>query len=70
MWGTSRLENEGGYWDITWTGVRDEQGFAFIRGVAHGHGGYEGLKLIFEGSRLTPDYINDPFIWTGTIIDT
>lgn len=69
MWGTSRLENEGGYWDATWTGVRDEKGFAYIRGVAHGHAGYEGLKLIFEGSRLTPDYINDPFIWSDTIID-
>lgn len=68
MWGTSRIENEGGYWDTTWTGVRDEQGFSYIRVVAHGHGGYEGLKAIYEGSRLSPDPTY-PWTFTGTILD-
>lgn len=69
MWGTMRVENEGGYWEGTWTGVRDEQGFAYARAILHGHGDYEGLKAHIEATRLSPDYINDPFIFTGTIID-
>lgn len=69
MWGTSYLENEGGYWDITWTGERDEQGFAYLRAIGHGHGGYEGLKAHYELIRLSPDP-NAPYTVTGTIIDT
>jgi hypothetical protein len=68
MWGTLHIENEGGYWDGTWTGERDEQGFAYLRGVAHGHGGYEGLKVNYDLTRLSPDP-NDTFTITGTIID-
>ena len=68
MWGTMHIENEGGYWDGTWTGVRDEQGFAYLRGVVHGHGGYEGLKANYELTRLSPDP-NAPFNVTGAILD-
>jgi len=68
MWGTLHIENEGGYWDGTWTGVRDEEGFAYLRGVAHGHGGYEGLKATYDLTRLSPDP-NGSFDVTGTIIE-
>ena len=43
MWGTSRLENDGGAWEGTWSGVlyppdRDAEAGWFV-----GEGGYEGL---------------------------
>lgn len=69
MWGTMRVENEGGYWEGSWTGFRDEQGFAYARATLHGHGGYEGLIAQIDATRLSPDYITEPFVFTGVIID-
>ena len=69
MWGTFVVENENGWWDGTWTGERNEQGFAIMRGLTHGHGDYEGLKAHYEIIRESPDpmatstvtcYIIDP----------
>jgi hypothetical protein len=56
MWGTFRIENEGGYWEGSWVGERTElQGFSYIRGVLHGHGAYEGLLARAEYVRESPD---------------
>jgi len=55
MWGTFRIENEGGYWEGSWVGERTElQGFSYIRGVLHGHGAYEGLQARAEYVRESP----------------
>ncbi|HET6447396.1 MAG TPA: hypothetical protein VFI27_22770 [candidate division Zixibacteria bacterium] len=69
MWGTFRLTNDGGYWDGTWTGVRDANGFSYFHMVAHGGGGYEGLELKMDGERLTPDP-SQPEVYVGIIIET
>jgi hypothetical protein len=55
MWGTSRIENEGGYWDTVWTAFQDEQGFLYIQAVAHGHGDYDGLKMHASLASVSPD---------------
>ena len=56
MWGTFRIENEGGYWEGSWVGERTElEGFSYIRGVLHGHGAYEGLQARAEYVRESPD---------------
>lgn len=55
LWGPFHIENADGYWDGTSTGIRDENGFVFVRAVGHGGGGYEGLKLTMTVTRLTPD---------------
>jgi hypothetical protein len=55
MWGTFHLVNDGGSWEGTWTGERDEQGFAYIRVVGHGMGGYAGLHYEMQAQRLSPD---------------
>jgi predicted ester cyclase len=68
MWGTSRIENEGGSWDVVWTGVRDERGFAYIHGMALGQGGYEGMKAHYTGKREDPDETL-PFEYVGYIIE-
>ena len=67
-WGTSQIVNNNGYWNTTITGGRDEQGIGHIRVVAHGHGGYEGLKAFFTGSRVSPDPTTD-FIISGYILE-
>ena len=69
MWGTFVLTNGGGYWNGTWTGVRDMNGFSFFHMVGHGGGGYEGLILVMDGERLTPDP-TQPENYVGTIIET
>jgi hypothetical protein len=69
MWGTFRLSNDGGYWEGTWTGRRDENGFSYFHIVGHGRGGYEGLELKMDGERLTPDP-TVPESYVGTIIET
>jgi hypothetical protein len=66
MWGTLHVENQGGSWDGTWTGKRDKNGFARLNAVAHGHGGYEGLKATYVLIRKSPDP-NGPFEVTGAI---
>lgn len=68
MWGTEHLENAGGYWDATWTGVRSENGFAFLDAVGHGGGGYEGLHVTWHLERLSPDPYADWSV-SGTILD-
>ena len=55
MWGTFRLSNPDGYWFGTWTGVRELNGFAYIRGTADGHGDYEGMRIFLDIQRLSPD---------------
>ena len=51
LWGTFHIENEGGMWDGTFTSEITEDGQYFYRGVAHGSGGYEGLKGHWEAYR-------------------
>jgi len=68
MWGTFRIENDGGYWEGPWVGERTEQGFSYIRTVLHGHGGYEGLQARAEYARETPDPTAD-FSVSGVIMD-
>lgn len=51
LWGTFHIENAGGTWDGTFTGEITEGGEYFYRGVAHGSGGYAGLKAHFEAYR-------------------
>jgi hypothetical protein len=67
-WGTFHIENEGGNWDGTWTGKRDENGYSIIKGVAHGSGDYAGLKGHWTFSRLSPDPAA-PFDITGWILE-
>jgi hypothetical protein len=43
IWGTTILENDGGYWEGHSQGVRTADGFNYHHEVLHGHGGYEGL---------------------------
>jgi hypothetical protein len=68
QWGTMELVNAGGSWKGTWTGVRNEDGSAYLRAVAHGQGGYEGLQVRLEAVRLSPDMF-EPFAVTGYILD-
>src|SRR5215210_1345973 len=51
LWGTFHIENEGGVWDGTFTSEITEGGEYFYRGIAHGSGGYDGLKGIWEAYR-------------------
>jgi len=56
MWGTLRIDNDGGYWEGSWVGKRTEsQGFSYIRVVMRGHGDYEGLQARAEYVRESPD---------------
>jgi hypothetical protein len=68
QWGTFELVNEGGSWEGTWTGVKNEDGSTSLNGVAHGHGGYEGLKVHLSAVRLSPDMFA-PLEATGYILD-
>ena len=69
MWGTIRIDNDGGYWEGTWTGERTEsQGFSYIQAVLHGHGGYEGLQARASYVRESPDP-NAPFAIQGVFIE-
>jgi len=68
MWGTVRLENDGGYWEGSWTGERTEvQGFSYIQAVLHGHGGYKGLQARVSYVRESPDP-TAPFVIRGTVV--
>lgn len=55
MWGKFVITNDGGWWEGTWTGVREKNGFSYFHFVGHGGGGYEGLELRIRGERLDPD---------------
>ncbi|MDT8306713.1 MAG: hypothetical protein RRC07_12320 [Anaerolineae bacterium] len=69
IWGSFFLSNDGGSWEGSWTGVRDENGFSYFHYVGHGRGGYEGLQLRAWGERLTPDGAA-PEDFHGTILET
>jgi hypothetical protein len=69
MWGTFRIENEGGYWTGNWVGERTEsQGFSYIRTVLHGHGDYDGLLARADYVRENPNPAA-PFSVSGVVID-
>ena len=66
LWGTFHIENEGGTWDGTFTSEITEDGQYFYRGVAHGSGGYEGLKGHWEAYR---NGHSGPFTLSGWILE-
>ena len=68
MWGTTRLDNEDGYWEGSWVGKRTEQGFSYIRVVMQGHGAYEGLQARADYARESPVF-TDPFTVHGVLMD-
>jgi len=68
MWGTMRIENEGGYWEGHWVGERTEDGSSYISAVLRGHGGYKGLQARAEYARETPNPFA-PFSIHGVIMD-
>lgn len=68
MWGTFRIENDGGYWEGHWVGERTEEGFSYIRTVLHGHGGYEGLLARADYVREDPSPIA-AFSVSGVVMD-
>lgn len=55
MWGTFTLTNANGYWEGTYNGVRDSNGFSYFKYVGHGHGDYVGRQLRMKYERLDPD---------------
>lgn len=69
MWGSGQLVGADGYWDVKFTGERDEQGYGHLKYVAHGHGGYEGLKAFYTGLRASADEMA-PFEFTGYILES
>ena len=68
MWGTVYLENEGGYWEGSWVGVRTELGYHYVRTILRGYGGYEGLQARVDYVRLSPDP-TAPYQVTGFIMN-
>lgn len=68
MWGTTRLDNEDGYWEGSWVGKRTEQGFSYIRVVMKGHGAYEGLQARADYARESPVF-TDPFAVHGVVME-
>ena len=69
MWGTFVITNDGGWWEGSWTGVREKNGFSYFPFVGRGGGGYEGLQLRFRGERLDPDP-TIPEVHHGYILET
>ena len=57
IWGTTILENDGGYWEGQSVGKRTVDGFNYHHEILHGHGGYEGLMAKIYYVRE----ITDPF---------
>ena len=55
MWGTFLLENEGGTWEGTYKGYRDELGYSYFKYECTGGGGYAGLAFKMFYKRLDPD---------------
>lgn len=56
MWGKVHLSNPGGYWEGSWTGIREElNGFSYIQVVMRGHEAYEGLQARAMLIRESPD---------------
>jgi hypothetical protein len=55
MWGTFRLDNDGGFWQGTYYGTRDKHGYSRFWYTGLGGGGYEGFKVEITYKRLDPD---------------
>lgn len=68
MWGTFRLENDGGWWEGTYTGYRDELGHSRFKYVGVGGGGYKGLKIKIAYKRLDADP-SIPALLSGVVIE-
>jgi hypothetical protein len=68
LWGTARIENEGGIWVGVWTGERTSQGFTYLRMHAHGLDGYKGMQAWWELERLSPDPY-EPYSMSGRILN-
>ena len=68
MWGRFVLTNAGGYWEGTWTGFRDTNGFSYFHFAGAGGGAYEGMQLRMWGERLDPDP-TVPEIYQGYILE-
>jgi len=68
MWGTFSISNDGGNWEGTYTGVRDERGYSYFSYVGSGGGGYDGLKIRYDIVHKNPDPTT-PFLFTGYIMD-
>ena len=68
MWGTFRIDNDGGYWEGSFVGKRTEEGFSYISGVLRGHGDYEGLQARVDYVRENPDP-TAPFSVHGIVMD-
>ena len=68
MWGTFRIDNDGGYWEGSWVGERSEQGFSSIRGILRGREAYEGLQARMNYVRESP-YPTDPFLIHGVVME-
>jgi hypothetical protein len=61
MWGTIHLANSDGAWDGSWTGKTAADGDNLIRGVAHGSGAYQGMKMFsFVTDGTNNGYILEP----------
>lgn len=68
MWGTERIQNAGGTWEGTWTGIRTSEGYSYVHVVLKGEGGYAGLYARVDYVRMTPNIIA-PFDIAGTITE-
>jgi hypothetical protein len=68
LWGTFRLENAGGFWEGSWTGERDADGFLTVRAVGRGGGAYAGQHVRMQIRRPSPDP-TAPASLTGTVLD-
>lgn len=68
IWGTIRLDNAGGSWEGTWTGIRTSEGHSYVHVVLKGEGGYDGLYARANYVRETADIIA-PFDFAGTITE-
>ena len=55
IWGTFHLENEGGSWEGTYFGYRDELGHSRFKYVGIGGGAYAGLHFKMFYKRLDAD---------------
>lgn len=68
MWGSARIENEGGLWVGFWTGKRTSDGFAYLRMSAHGLLAYQGMQARWDLERLSSDPTY-PYSFNGYILD-
>ena len=69
MWGKVRIENEGGYWEGSWVGTRDDlNGFSYIQIMVKGYGEYDGFQARATLTRESPDP-GAPYQILGTIME-